>query len=61
MNKPEGATLIIKYLSYCRRFSMETALSKGGLGTALSLNLNQAISLRSNKPPTLDGERDTYL
>lgn len=38
---------------------METARSKGGPGTALSLNLNQVISLRSNKPSTLDGERDT--
>ena len=25
---------------------------------ALNLNLDQAISLRSNKPPTLDGEKE---
>ena len=30
---------------------METPRLKGGPGTALRLNLNQAISLRSNEPP----------
>lgn len=46
------------FLADCRRFSIETAHSKGGSGTALSLNLNQAIISHGNKLPTLDGEKD---
>ncbi len=45
--------------SYCRRFSIHTCL-KGRSGTALRLNLNQAISL-VNEPFTLDSERENVM
>ena len=32
---------------------------EGGPGSALSVNLKQAMSLRSNEPLTLDGAKDT--
>ena len=36
-NKLEGATWVVKCLSCCRRFFIETAHSQGGSGTALRI------------------------
>lgn len=41
------------------RFLIEKVRLRGGSGIPLSLNINQAIILRSNNLPTLDRNKDT--